>query len=386
MEQFTPASADELACVLGTIAAKAKTIRVTGRNTKRLMAGPIVPADVAVSTAGLRRVLRYERDDLTISVEAGMPFSDLQSILRENGQMIALDPPYAAGTTVGGVLAANVSGPMRRGYGTARDLVIGMTFATLEGKLVKTGGMVVKNVAGLDMGKLMIGSFGTLAVIASANFRVHSLPPETRTFLFESRDLDVVLEKRDTILRSVLQPMSLDVITTPAAMRLGLDSHTLAIRAGGSKDLLARYSRDLDAAIELRGNGDDEFWMRVREFAPDFINRQRNGIVLRISTSLTGVRTLLKLVGGACISRAGSGVTYIFVTNWQSVRPIWKACQENGWTAAVEFAPDNIRTGNELWLTSSSAEAANAFGMMKKIKGMFDPGQLLNRSRLYGRI
>jgi glycolate oxidase FAD binding subunit len=386
MEQFTPASADELACVLGTIAAKAKTIRVTGRNTKRLMAGPIVPADVAVSTAGLRRVLRYERDDLTISVEAGMPFSDLQSILRENGQMIALDPPYAAGTTVGGVLAANVSGPMRRGYGTARDLVIGMTFATLEGKLVKTGGMVVKNVAGLDMGKLMIGSFGTLAVIASANFRVHSLPPETRTFLFESRDLDVVLEKRDTILRSVLQPMSLDVITTPAAMRLGLDSHTLAIRAGGSKDLLARYSRDLDAAIELRGNGDDEFWMQVREFAPDFINRQRNGIVLRISTSLTGVRTLLKLVGGACISRAGSGVTYIFVTNWQSVRPIWKACQENGWTAAVEFAPDNIRTGNELWLTSSSAEAANAFGMMKKIKGMFDPGQLLNRSRLYGHI
>ena len=77
--------------------------------------------------------------------------------------MIALDPPFSAQATVGGVVASNSSGPMRRGFGTARDLVIGMTFAMLDGKLVKTGGMVVKNVAGLDMGKLLIGSFGTLA-------------------------------------------------------------------------------------------------------------------------------------------------------------------------------------------------------------------------------
>ena len=386
MEQFTPASADELACFLGTAAANAQTIQVTGKNTKRLMAGPILPADVAVSTSRLRGVLRYERDDLTISVEAGMPFSELQSILRKNGQMIALDPPYSAEATVGGVIAANASGPMRRGYGTARDLVIGMTFATLEGKLVKTGGMVVKNVAGLDMGKLMVGSFGTLAVITSANFRVHSLPPETRTFLFHFKDVDALLDKRDGILRSVLQPMSLDVITTPAAMRLGLDSHTLALRAGGSASVLARYSRDLNGATQLAGHNENEFWSRVREFAPDFIYRQRNGIVLRVSTSLADVRNLLKRIGGTCISRAGSGVTYIFTANWQSVRPIWKSCAENRWAASVEFAPDEIRNANELWLTASSPEAANAFGMMKKIKGMFDPGQLLNRSRLYGRI
>ena len=87
--------------------------------------------------------------------------------------MIPLDPPFAQDATVGGVLAANQSGPRRRGYGTARDMVIGMTFATLEGKLIQTGGMVVKNVAGLDMAKMMIGSFGTLAAIATVNFRVH---------------------------------------------------------------------------------------------------------------------------------------------------------------------------------------------------------------------
>ena len=90
--------------------------------------------------------------------------------------MVPLDPPFAEAATVGGVVAANSSGPRRRLYGTARDLVIGMQFATLEGKLVQSGGMVVKNVAGLDMAKLMIGSFGTLAAIAVVNFKLLPMP------------------------------------------------------------------------------------------------------------------------------------------------------------------------------------------------------------------
>src|ERR1700730_19456613 len=100
------------------------------------------------------RILQYEPRDLTISVEAGMRYADLSSVLAKNRQMIPLDPPFANNATIGGIVAANSSGPRRRLYGAARDLVIGMKFATLEGKLVKCGGMVVKNVAGLDMGKL----------------------------------------------------------------------------------------------------------------------------------------------------------------------------------------------------------------------------------------
>ena len=102
--------------------------------------------------------------------------------------MIPLDPPFSdraaeraafsERATMGGIVAANTSGPRRRLYGSARDMVIGMTFATLEGKLIRTGGMVVKNVAGLDMGKLMIGSFGTLAAIATLNFRLYPSPRE----------------------------------------------------------------------------------------------------------------------------------------------------------------------------------------------------------------
>src|SRR5205823_5829631 len=99
--------------------------------------------------------------------------------------------------TVGGVVATNSSGPRRRLYGTARDLVIGITFATLEGKLVSSGGMVVKNVAGLDMGKLMIGSFGTLAAIATVNFKVLPMPQVERLFLMPFDKLDAAMAARD---------------------------------------------------------------------------------------------------------------------------------------------------------------------------------------------
>ena len=102
-----------------------------------------------------------EPNDLTISVEAGILWSELTDLLAANRQMIPLDPPFADTATVGGVVATNCAGPRQRLFGTARDLVIGMTFATTKGKLIQSGGMVVKNVAGLDMAKLMIGSFGT---------------------------------------------------------------------------------------------------------------------------------------------------------------------------------------------------------------------------------
>ena len=123
---------------------------------------------------------------------------------------------------------------MRRLFGTARDLIIGMQFATLEGRLVRTGGMVVKNVAGLDMGKLMIGSFGTLAVITSLNFRLHPLPEQTSTFLLSFAELDSAMEKRDSIARSILRPMALEIVSPPAAARLGASGYILAVRVSGS--------------------------------------------------------------------------------------------------------------------------------------------------------
>ena len=164
------------------------------------------PADAAISTAALRRVMEYEPRDLTISVEAGLPWSELTRLLAANRQMVPLDPPFADSATVGGVMAANRSGPRRRLYGTARDLVIGMRFATLEGKLVQSGGMVVKNVAGLDMAKLMIGSFGTLAAIAVVNFKLPPAPEIERSFLLPFDSLPDAMAARNRMLAACCSP------------------------------------------------------------------------------------------------------------------------------------------------------------------------------------
>jgi glycolate oxidase FAD binding subunit len=386
MSRVTPESAEDLAAALHQASSNSRTIAVIGNGSKHSMGGPIMAADVVISTAGLRRVLQYEPNDLTISVEAGMPFSELQARLAQRKQMIALDPPFSAQASVGGVVASNGSGPMRRGFGTARDLVIGMRFAMLDGRVVNSGGLVVKNVAGLDMGKLLVGSFGTLAVITSVNFRVHSLPLKTQSFLFTFPDLDSAIEKRNSILASVLQPVAIDLVLPGATVRLGHQGFLLAIRASGSPAVIDRYKRDLSAAGELTGDADITLWQQIREFTCDFLSRERAGVVLRISTPLTELATLLRLISGPAISRAGSGVTYIYLSSWQGVLPFWKAAAEHGWSAVVEFAPDDVRSTNELWRLPSTTEGAQAFAMMKKVKQMFDPRNLLNPGRLYGRI
>ncbi len=154
-------------------------------------------------------------------MEAGLRWSEITRILAENRQMIPLDPPFAASATVGGVIAANCSGPRRRLYGTARDLVIGMQFATLEGKLVQSGGMVVKNVAGLDMGKLMIGSFGTLAAVTAVNFKLTPLPEVERSFLLPFETLSEAIAARNRILSGPLQPAAIDLLNPAAGASVG---------------------------------------------------------------------------------------------------------------------------------------------------------------------
>ena len=386
MRVMTPSSAAEMADALAQCAPARRHIAIAGNGTKRLMAGPVGEPEVTISTAGLQRVLQYEPADLTVSVEAGMKWRELQSTLGRNRQMIALDPPFAGDATVGGVIASNSSGPMRRAYGTCRDLVIGMQFATLEGKLIDSGGMVVKNVAGLDMAKLMIGSFGTLAAITRVNFRVHTKPELTRTFLFSFPSIEGALEKRDAILRSVLQPIAIDLLSPVAAARASRRGYVLAVRAGGSKNVLARYSRELAEADALTGADEDGFWDVVRDFTPEFLKRQPSGIVLRLSTALRDVAAVFRAVSGPVIARAGSGVVAVYLSSWQGVAPVWKCAREHGWPLAVEFAPEEARRNNDLWVEPAGASRDAAFAMMKKIKGMFDPGNVLNPLRLYGRI
>jgi len=262
-----------------------------------------------------------------------------------------------------------------------------MTFATLEGKLIKTGGMVVKNVAGLDMGKMMIGSFGTLAAITSVNFRVHAMPEATQSFLYTSSDPELIMEKHGRIIRQTqLRPTSIDILSPPAAARVDGTGFVLAIRAAGSSKVLARYERELSDAQFLQGDDETAWWKCVTEFPADFLRWQPEGVVIRLGTPLTGIGTLLKLVSGTLICRAGSGCSYAYLSSWGAAPPILATAAEQGWSAVVEHAPDDVRSREELWVESANPGARAAFDMMEKIKRMFDSANLLNRSRLYGKL
>jgi glycolate oxidase FAD binding subunit len=359
-----------LAQTLADCSLAGRTIQFGGALSKNAMAGPVEPADAIISATAMMRVLQYEPGDLTISVEAGMRWADLTKLLADNRQMIPLDPPFSDSATVGGVVAANTSGPRRRQYGTARDVVIGMKFATLEGKLVQSGGMVVKNVAGLDMAKLMIGSFGTLAAIAVVNFKLAPVPDVTRTFVLPHRTLPEAMNTRDRILRSVLQPFALDVVNPEAAARLGLNGYCVLVQAGGSESVMRRYSSEL-AGAETH---DNELWTRVREFTPDWLRDHSRGAVVRLSTTLEGISGAIAGAGGPAIARAGTGVVYVYHADAAEAKV-------NAKSGAIEFAPEDAKRSLALW-----PQPGSDFPVMQKIKQLFDPKLLLNRGRLYGRI
>lgn len=386
MQSLFPTKPEDLASALKEASDQKRTILIVGAGTKRSMGGPALPADVTISTTGLNRVLDYEPNDLTLSVEAGHSFAGVQELLARNRQMIALDPPFFENATIGGIVACNSNGALRRAFGTARDLVIGMRFASLNGKIASAGGMVVKNVAGLDIGKLMIGSFGTLAVITSLNFRLHAIPEETITFLYPFPTLDSALEKRDEVMRSPLRPLCVDLLSPAAATRLGFAGYLLAIRVGGSRLILRRYERELTRCESISGKDESSFWTQIREFPADFVRRQPGGVVLRVGTTLADLGVLLRSVSGIVVSRAATGVSYIHLSSWQSVLPIWESAIKNKWTLVVEYAPDESRNTKDLWLLRNAGQSDSSFAMMRKIKQMFDPNNLLNRSRMYGRL
>jgi len=340
MQTFRPDTPEQLAEALRSLAADHRTILLGGAFSKNRLGGPAGAADATVSTSALRRLLKYEPSDLTVSVEAGMPFAELERTLAEHRQMIPLDPPWRAESTVGGVVAANLSGPRRRLYGTARDMIIGMKFATVEGKLIDSGGMVVKNVAGLDMAKLMVGSFGTLAAMAIVNFKVFPMPPESKTFVMEFSTAAEAFAERDRILQGVLQPSAIDIVNWPSGFRM-------LIHAGGNPAVLRRFANELPKA----GEEDESAWDEIFEFTPRFLAANPNGAVVPTTMKLTEMPAAMAKLKVPAIARAGSGVIYAHY---------------------AENPPPLAWNGD--------------FETMKRVKDMFDPEQLLNRGRLYGRI
>ncbi len=396
--EVTPSSLKELSELLRDCGSAKKTVELGGNFTKRGIGGEIAAAGVVLSTRKLSQVLAYEPQDLTISVEAGLTFREFRKTLAANGQFLPLDPPFSGNATIGGIIASNCSGPPRRRYGTARDMVIGMKFVTVEGNTVQSGGMVVKNVTGLDMSKLMIGSFGTLACVAIVNFKIFTMPNENLTCALSTRSLGTALELRKEILSGVLQPNAIDLLNAEAVRLSGVnlpESYSLMIEVGGNRATAERIEREFSemarkrAGTDFRAFSEEEAtrcWLGVQELTSAALAADPAMHVIRVSTMLSRIGDIFA-AGSAgersrpVLVRAGNAVGYIYCSGVEDARLCLHAARSQGLRAVVEYAPVGQKGALEQW-----AAPGTEFEVMRRIKDDLDPDHLLNPGRLFNRL
>ena len=213
----SPGSDEQVAAVLRR-AGEMDLAVLPCRNGTKLGVGNLPSRyDVALCLREMNRIWHYEPKDLTVTVEAGMKLFDFEYFVGKSGLWLPLDPPFEGKASIGGVLASNSSGPSRLFYGQPRDMTLGMRVAGADGKLIKTGGRVVKNVTGYDLSKLMIGSFGTLGVITQASFKLYPLPPARRSFRLRLRELFQVCDFRRRLSVLPIAPLAVDFMDEKAA-------------------------------------------------------------------------------------------------------------------------------------------------------------------------
>ena len=211
-----PASAQEVAAILERASRSRQRVSIRGAGTKLSWAPRSAPADIELCTRRMNAVVAHRHGDLTATIQAGAALADVNRELARHGQWIPLDPPSADRATIGGIVATNDSGPRRHRYGAPRDLIIGVEFVRADGVVAKAGGIVVKNVAGYDVGRLLTGSFGSLAVITSATFKLFPIPPESRTVVISADGSAKASAERLSAIAAALAASQL----TPTALEL----------------------------------------------------------------------------------------------------------------------------------------------------------------------
>ncbi len=372
----------------------------------RMSVGSIVEQlDVLLETNRLNRLLEHEAPDLTCHVEAGITLAALQQQLASKGQRLAIDPPDAEQATIGGILASNASGPKRLRYGTARDLVIGLHVVQANGEVARSGGRVVKNVAGYDLNKLYIGSLGTLGIIVEANFKLHPLPPAERTLLLTYPNAAGAMETVITILGSLLTPSALELIDQGAASDMsdffGLDlpgnGYTLAINFEGGQ---AGIQRQLDEARilarshgalmadDLEGKAQDRFWNVVREHTQGTVTCKVAILVSHITHYLQEVEEVCRRhdLEAAVVAHAGNGILYVELRPGDAIPRLVAAiaelrlhAQEARGSLVVERCPTDLKRLIDVW-----GEPGSSFYLMQRLKQQFDPEGTFAKGRFVG--
>jgi glycolate oxidase FAD binding subunit len=390
----TPRDEEEAGAVIAAAAAARTPLSVTGGGTKAAIGRP-AQTEASLSSAALVGVTLYEPAELVIAARAGTPLSQVAETLAERGQELPFEPMdhrallgSKGESTIGAVAAANLSGPRRIMAGAARDSLIGVRFVNGRGEAVKSGGRVMKNVTGLDLVKLMAGSWGTLGLLTEVTFKVLPRPERTATLIFRGLD-----DRRaiDTLSQALGSPYEVTgAAHIPAVDQLG--ARTVLRVAGFSFSVdyrlgeLRRMFKRLGPSDILEGRGAEALWQAVRDAT--LLADPHDKAIWRVSTAPTKGPELTALVSRAIDARWyydwGGGLVWIATDAGEDAgaTAIRAAVKAVGGHATLVRAPAEVRAVTEVFEPQAEAIMRVTSG----IKAAFDPNGILNPGRMYAGI
>lgn len=397
-----PGSLDEVRAVVELASRAGVAVVPWGGGTAAGVGTPAPRVGLVLGLGRLGRLVEHEPGDMTATVEAGMTVAALQTALRARGQWLSLDPPDADRATLGGVVAANASGPRRHLYGTARDLVIGVTVVTGDGAVIRGGGKVVKNVAGYDLPKLFVGSHGTLGVLVDVIVKLRPLPDVERLVAVRFERLkDAGLAVR-AVMGSDLVPTALDLLDTEAARALGAGAPggggaMLVVGFDGLVEQVDWQCAELGRLAAPLGAG------RVEALAAQAWNRLPGAALAAVDSPMAAMRLVVlpaqvvevmeqgaaaaraRGLGAAWSAHAGVGVlsAALHAPRARDLEAIAATLQEwrtiaraAGGHATLERAPLAVKTQVPVW-----DDAGAAGRIMRGIKAQLDSHDILNPGR-----
>ena len=377
-----PGSTDEAAAVLRAAAEHELALVVRGAGGRLGWGVPPSRCDLMIDMSRMSSVVEHSSGDLVARVQAGARMGDVAAALGRDGQEIALDVPDRA--TVGGVVASGLAGPRRLRYGTPRDLLIGITIVRADGTVAKSGGKVVKNVAGYDLGKLLAGSAGTLALITEATFRLHPLPAArayvTAEYVSARIACDAVAAAANSAL--VASAVELSRPEPGGPIRIGV------LLEGSEEGVAARAIRMAGLLGPAETSPEPPSWWRD---VPD----AEGGSLIRVSCWVSALPTVLAAVDAAArdagvpaavAGPAGAGVLYLRVdpdvaagTAAGLVRALRAALPGPRGGVVVLAAPSAVREA--LATCGGMAGAVPGLALMRAVKDQFDPGHRMAPGR-----
>jgi glycolate oxidase FAD binding subunit len=387
---FHPVSLDEAEEAVQQSAGEGLRLAFVGGGTELELGAPPSALDAVISTQGLDRVLEYAPLDQIVTVEAGVTLARLQALLQTKGQMLALDPPWTDRATVGGVVATNAFGPRRTRYGSVRDLIIGVTFIRADGTRAKGGGKVVKNVAGFDLPKLMVGSLGSLGLISTVTFRLHPLPESSSTVVF-SRAAPPALGRVVAEMRKAqLEPAAVAALWSEKGLDLGCRFEGFEAGVRKQRDGFLALGRALDLPVEvLDGPAADGFWSRqtsVRE-APATVRAKLATLPTELPRAAAEVWPLLRqtLKSPQAVFYPTLGLSFVagdmseantLATSIASARETLAA---RGGHLVLHAAPAELRARTDVWGPTPPGAV-----LFRRVKDALDPEHRLAAGRTVG--